>query len=254
MSLLISGDLRLAKQSVSSITAYIQSTGIVSSGLVLLLDAATPLSYPGTGTTWTDLSGNGNTGTLTNGPTYSSANSGSIVFDGVNDYVSFPGSEASVLDFGTTNFSFSCWIKPGANAGGSLNIAGILNKRGNSGNGYRFDIFSGSIRILLVSSGTGGGVVVTANQGYVVNNWYHLVGVAENNTVKLYVNSVLQTQTGIYSGTVSNNTSPLEIGRMALRSDLSTNSTIPQASIYNRALSASEVSQNFNALKGRFGL
>ena len=54
---------------------------IVRDGLVLNLDAGEPSSYPGTGTAWTDLSGNGNTGTLTNGPTYSSANGGSIVFD-----------------------------------------------------------------------------------------------------------------------------------------------------------------------------
>ena len=57
-------------------------------GPVLCLDAGSRLSYPGSGTTWTDLSGNGNTGTLVNGPTYSSANSGAIVFDGVNDIVS----------------------------------------------------------------------------------------------------------------------------------------------------------------------
>ena len=63
---------------------------ITESGLVLALDAGNLKSYPTTGTTWTDLSGRGNTGTLTNGPTYSSANGGSIVFDGVNDYVTVP--------------------------------------------------------------------------------------------------------------------------------------------------------------------
>jgi hypothetical protein len=60
---------------------------VVTDGLVLALDAADTNSYPGSGTTWNDLSGNGNTGTLTNGPTYSSDNGGSIVFDGTNDYV-----------------------------------------------------------------------------------------------------------------------------------------------------------------------
>ena len=63
------------------------SKQIVRSGLVLHLDAARPASYPGSGTTWTDLSGQGNNGTLTNGPTYSSANGGSIVLDGTNDDV-----------------------------------------------------------------------------------------------------------------------------------------------------------------------
>ena len=65
-------------------------------GLVLALDAANTKSYPGSGTTWTDLSGRGNTGTLTNGPTYSSANGGSIVFDGTNDYV-VVNNNASIL-------------------------------------------------------------------------------------------------------------------------------------------------------------
>jgi len=60
---------------------------IVTSGLVLALDAADKLSYRGSGTTWRDLSGNNNTGTLTNGPTFNAGNLGSIVFDGTNDYV-----------------------------------------------------------------------------------------------------------------------------------------------------------------------
>lgn len=60
--------------------------------LLLWLDAEQPGSYPETGTTWTDLSGNGNNGTLTNGPTYSS---GSIVFDGVNDFITTPFSTTS---------------------------------------------------------------------------------------------------------------------------------------------------------------
>ena len=68
---------------------------VVTNGLVLALDAADRNSYPGSGTAWTDISGRGNTGTLTNGPTYSSANGGSIVFDGTNDYV----------DCGSINFT-----------------------------------------------------------------------------------------------------------------------------------------------------
>ena len=225
---------------------------ISSDGLVLSLDAGNTKSYPGSGTTWSDISGNSNAGTLTNGPTYSSANGGSIFFDGAGDCVTFSGSGPGVLDFGTGNFSLCCWVKPGINASGSFG-AGILNKRNGSGNGYRFDIYS-TIRMLVVSSGNGGGVLIEANQAYSVGTWYNVVGVAENNTLKLYINSILQTQTATYSGTVSNTGSPFEIGRMDQRNDLSTNSTIPQVSIYNRALTAAEVSQNFNALRGRFGI
>ena len=79
---------------------------VVTDGLVLCLDAGNVKSYPGSGTTWTDLSGKGNTGTLTNGPTYSSANGGSIVFDGVDDRV-------SGTSFNTgQNFTINAWIYP----------------------------------------------------------------------------------------------------------------------------------------------
>ena len=67
--------------------AFIHSPKLVTNGLVLCLDAANKLSYPGSGTTWYDLSGNANNGTLTNGPTFNSANSGSIVFDYIDDYI-----------------------------------------------------------------------------------------------------------------------------------------------------------------------
>ena len=226
--------------------ALSHSPQISLNGLVLALDAANTKSYPGSGTTWTDLSGRGNNGTLTNGPTYSSANGGSIVFDGTDDYVNFPGTASGILDFGTGNFSLCCWIKPGS----SIDSDGIINKR-SGGRGYRLDIYSSlGIRMLVVGDA---GVVVTANQIYTVDTWYYVVGVAENNTLKLYINSTLQNQTATYSGTLSNS-SVLEIGRMDTNNEHSLGASLPQASIYNRALSAAEVSQNFNALRGRYGI
>ena len=219
---------------------------ISTDGLVLCLDAANPKSYPGSGTTWTDLSGNGNNGTLTNGPTYNSANGGSIAFDGSNDYVNFPGTASGILDFGTGNFSLCCWIKPGSGISGD----GIINKRSGS-RGYRLDIYSSQgIRMLVVGDA---GVTVTANQIYTVGTWYYVVGVAENNTLKLYINSILQTQTATYSGTLSNS-GVLEIGRMDANNAYSLDASVAQVSIYNRALSAAEVLQNFNALRGRYGI
>ena len=95
---------------------------IITQGLVLALDAADRNSYPGTGTAWTDLSGNGNNGTLTNGPTYNSANGGSIVFDGSNDYVNF--SYNSSLNIGGLNITLSSWVRPTSlvnlNSGGGI--------------------------------------------------------------------------------------------------------------------------------------
>jgi len=93
---------------------YNNGPKIVTSGLVLALDAGNTKSYPGSGTVWTDLSGNGNTGTLTNGPTFNSSNGGSIVFDGVDDFVNIPyNTYWNTNVFGTaTNFTLECWHKP----------------------------------------------------------------------------------------------------------------------------------------------
>ena len=76
---------------------------IITRGLILHLDASAPSSYPGSGTTWSDISGNNHVGTLTNGPTFSTDGGGSIVFDGTNDYVTIPDSPN--WDFGTGEFS-----------------------------------------------------------------------------------------------------------------------------------------------------
>ena len=89
---------------------FYRGPNIVKDGLVLHLDAANYKSYPGSGTTWSDLSGNGNNGTLTNGPTFDSGNRGSIVFDGSNDFVYL--SNPSSLAFGTGDFSIEIWCNP----------------------------------------------------------------------------------------------------------------------------------------------
>ena len=84
---------------------------LVSDGLVLNLDAGDPRSYPSSGTTWTDLSGSGNTGTLST-CTYNNGNGGALVFNGTSDYVTC--GNGSVLNFGRNNFNISCWIKTSA--------------------------------------------------------------------------------------------------------------------------------------------
>ena len=114
---------------------------IVEDGLVLYLDAGNEESYPGTGTTWKDLSGNGNDGTLTNGPTFSGDNTGGITFDGSNDYV-----DCGDIDI-TSSFTLSVWFK--GNPTGHGNYCGILNKSNNNnfGNyGLYGDISSNYVR------------------------------------------------------------------------------------------------------------
>jgi hypothetical protein len=96
------------------------ANSIITSGLVLNLDAGNTASYPGSGTVWTDLSGNGYNGTLTNGPIYSSSNGGTIVFDGTNDVASF----GNILNIGLSSWTMSCWVKFNYVSG----LAGIMGK------------------------------------------------------------------------------------------------------------------------------
>ena len=86
------------------------SPKIITNGLVLSLDAANNKSYPRSGTTWTDLSGNSNTGTLTNGPSFNDGNQGSIVFDGINDYASLSTTTPTDLQ-GNPAFTVDGWFK-----------------------------------------------------------------------------------------------------------------------------------------------
>jgi hypothetical protein len=107
------------------------ASSIVTNGLALYLDAGNASSYPGSGTNWTDLSSNGRNGTLTNGPTYSATNGGSIVFDGTNDFVQCLGSLT------VTAATFVSWIRRNGNQN---QYDGILFSRGTNTTGMNFQV------------------------------------------------------------------------------------------------------------------
>ena len=123
---------------------------IVENGLVLCLDAANKLSYPRTGTSWTDLSGNSYNGTLTNGPTFNAGNLGSIVFDGVDDYVDTVNT-GTTFQFSNTTFTLSLWVKTNAVSGNLISKGATastggwlvgLNSNGTFNTTTQFDGFS----------------------------------------------------------------------------------------------------------------
>ena len=210
---------------------------IVTGGLVFYVDAGNGDSYPGSGTAWSDLVGS-NDGTLTNGPTYSSANGGSIVFDGVNDYTT-----VSVPTSGDT--TYCAWFKTnGSNANKRIIHANTNGQR-------NFSLGAGS------TSGYVGGYDGT-NQPLTTSTfdddtWHYAVAVMKTNDYKVYIDGQNQTLTwGLgTTGNWNNNTTSVEyIGRSGGGSYL--NANLAQVKIYNRALSASEVLQNYNALKNRF--
>jgi len=219
------------------------TSGIVTDGLVLWLDAGISPSYSGSGTTWTDLSGNNNNGTLTNGPTYSSSNGGSIFFDGWNDYVNFPYTLLS----GTGNFSVSVWLKSSASTVGG-NVFGNYP----AGN---LEIFYGTryIGMWLNNFSTYLGTAPwNTTLPEFTTNFTQIVALRKNtNETEFYINGVLA-KTGLSNSTIGS----VNDFRMATNTSGSETfiGDISQVSVYNRALSAAEVLQNYNAQKARFGL
>ena len=211
---------------------------IVTDGLVLALDAGNVKSYPGSGTTWTDLSGRGNTGTLTNGPTYNSANGGSIVFDGSNDYVDL-GTQSNLT--GITNLTVCGWSR------GSGYIANrYYNTTGDNG----WLLFAGAL-----SGRKNGSTFISVLSGYSFseNEWVYTVGVISGDIWSVYVNGILRNSVNAGDGATVFANNVMYMGAIPHFS-LYYNMNIAQTQIYNRALSAAEVSQNFNALRSRFSI
>jgi hypothetical protein len=214
--------------------------GIVTNGLILDLDAAKRDSYPGNGTTWRDISGNGNNGTLTNGPTFDAGNGGSIVFDGVNDLVNTSSNFLTPVA-GTLCF----WIK-------SNFVNDIYNTHSGSWNQITLWGASGLLNF-RISNGTPGPGDVTISSSIVFDNIFHFVCTtwAVGGERAIWVDgtkraSLTNTLQFVPSAT-------FEIGYKSW-SPSYYNGRMCNILSYNRALSSTEILQNYNATKGRYGL
>ena len=230
---------------------------IITDGLVLNLDAAQLRSYPTTGTTWTDLSGNNNNGTLVNGPSFNSDNGGSIVFDGSNDYVNC----GNVLNFQRTDsFSISCWV----NITSLASIGAFFTKSEGSPNftGYYFghETIGDLVLILRNTFSTNQLVVRTPTGQLTTNRWNNIVVTYSGNSletgISFYTNSNLQPNI-VGSSNLTNTiltSANVNIGARVANtvSPAHLNGRISQTQIYNKALTAQEVLQNYNALKSRY--
>jgi hypothetical protein len=213
---------------------------IVQSGLVLNLDAGNPYSYAGAGTTWYDVSGNGYNGILTNGPTYSSVNGGIINLDGVDDY-----SISTVASIPASS-TVAIWIKSSAYSGNKIPISIDGDSYGSGPNIY----FSES----KINWNTGDGAAnAFTNSSYPDSNWHYIVVTNDSSTnAKLYIDGTL-IGTASYRSTLSTVTSNFWIGKFHA-GGYEIAASIGQVQLYNRALSAAEILQNYNAMKGRYGL
>jgi hypothetical protein len=236
------------------------TTSIVLNGLVLYLDAGNPLSYPGTGTVWTDLSNFGNNGTLTNGPTFNSGNGGSIVFDGSNDFVNISTSISTLFSNSTNNITYSFWIRPTINqSNNSLRI--LFNVAGTGFNGGRVLLIN---RLISGQYNLYGGLFTTSpnisftegNISNPQNTWINPVFIWDGLKYSIFLNGLelsYTTQQSFSTG-YSTNSTPIRLGADTNIQNPPFAGQISIFQLYNRVLTSTEVLQNYNAQKSRFGL
>jgi len=220
---------------------YITPENIVTNGLVLNIDPANSSSYSGVGNTIYDLSGFGNTGTLTNGPTFSALNGGNLIFDGSNDFLG--AASSSSLDI-STNLSAVVWMKLITTDGANH----IIFSKTNSTNPFlsNYEAYLKNDVIYWWDSPTERNTTVTLS----INSWTQVVFVRSSTSLLIYKNGTL-------SNTISVNQVGPIVGDFYIGKDPNgqfLNFNLAQFLLYNRALSATEIMQNYNATKGRFGL
>ena len=256
--LLLAGSTFAQRALFSRNNNYVKPLGpptLVATGLVLNLDAGDASSYPGNGNTWNDLSGS-NHGTLLNGPTYNSGDGGSIVFDGIDDVVSL----GNVLNMGLNSWTISCWVKFDGGTSGLMGIIGKTSYRPNYG---RYAIYIDNNNLVAFCQPSNGNMIVsTPLAPYLDNNFHNLV-VTINRTslITFYIDGI---SVGIpYNISGSSSANPISSDNFYIGSYGSSNGQSPlyffkgsigQALIYNRALSTTEVTNNFNVSKARYGL
>ena len=221
---------------------------INESGLVLCLDAANRKSYPTTGTTWTDLSGNGNNGTLVNGVGYNGSNGGSLSFDGVDDYVNFsfvnPFAETVMVwaRSATSTWNTDGWISSSRRENG--HIIHPVNYLGTK-KVVEYYILNSSASYTLIGGVTPTDLTIPHMYAYTTNG---------SNLHKAYLDGI---EVASSSSSITRTASPTAQIWYLGQDDTGGrfgNGNIYNCLRYNRALSASEISQNFNATRSRFSI
>jgi hypothetical protein len=218
------------------------NTSIVTDGLVFALDAANSRSYSGSGNTWYDITGNDRNFSLNNGPTYSANNSGFIRFDGSNDTAAIG---YTITSNPITVFS---WFNSRSFSSAS-NLAGLISNYDNATNGFDIRKNGSTLQLSLVTDVTIGNVNFINN--VVDNTWYNIAFTYDGASLTSYTNG-LSISTISLSGTRRNGfrialaTSAYDFPNRVYACDIS------QVHLYQRALSAAEIKQNYNATKKRY--
>ena len=216
-----------------------------SSGLILSFDPSNSRSYSGVGITINNLAGAGGTATLINGPVFSALNGGSVAFDGSDDGMIFPSP-----NFATSDFTMDVWVRlngypPTANAA-------IITNRGTNDNGWLLDINSNKKGRLVFQNDAGTQYIIETIDIINLSQWTNLTAVRSGTTLSFYRNGIFQTSTSFPSNYSIN--SPIAndyVGRYQSPNGY-LNANVSNIKYYNRALSSTEVLQNYNATKNRF--
>jgi hypothetical protein len=213
---------------------------IVTDGLIFAVDANNIISYPKSGTTAYDLTGSNN-GTLTNGVGYLPNNGGTFDFDGTDDYIDCGNS--SVFNFTTT--TISCWFRKSQD---SL-YKGLVDKGRDGYGAWSLNVDEVYSTATFKANISGTGRAITALSTYDNNTWTNVVGVFDGTNLMIYQNGVLSNSAS-YPGSMNTNSTSVRIG--AANDGLYYNGDIANAKIYNRALSAAEIQQNYQSEQYRF--
>ena len=229
--------------------SYQNGPRIVTNGLVLCLDAGNSKSYPGSGTSWTDLSGNGNNGTLTNGPTFSSNNKGYIIYDGTDDNVNIPHN--TNIDI-RSQITMEAWVYLNTySAGGTNTDRSTITIKAYS---YYMSVTKSSGKLASYFYGLDT-VHRESNSQVPLTTWVHTVITFNGSSINWYLQSILDKTYSISGSIVPALDGSLGIGYETQSNfGRALNGRISMARLYSRALTASEIVQNYNATKGRFGL
>lgn len=212
------------------------TTGIITSGLTMYLDPAQSSSYPGTGTTWYDISGNSTNVTLTGSPTFAT---NYFSFNGTSQYGTGAGTP-----LGTTAYTKCFWMQ--------LTSYGYNNNTLSSSGGGHFSYFGGGNKLFNGHSDWGNYGAYASVTTFNLNTWYHVCLTFDTtNGMTLYVNGALDsTYTAQKTGLPGNG--ECDIAQFAGGNLL--NGYIGQALCYNRPITATETLQNFNAVRARYGI
>ena len=244
--------LNIGGTNITSVGVKVLNDTSPLTGSILYVDAGIANSYPGSGTTWTDLSGYGNNGTLVNGPTFNTGSGGYILFDGTDDYVSCGNS--SSLDL-TRTISMEQWFYVNTLPGSWTNVYGKMNANGDTPTRSYTAFINNAGYIHLCSADTSGQETLNSTSFIGVGIWWHWVGTIDRNagTMVQYVNGVQNVAGSVRTTDAVVTTDPVRLGYEGTVY-AKYNGRVAAARLYSRILSAQEVLQNFQSQRQRFGV